>query len=36
MAYPNRKSAVVVMTNSEYVDPGKFTTLVYQTLAQSR
>ena len=34
VTYPNRKSAVVVVTNSEYVDPGKFTTAVYTTLSK--
>jgi serine beta-lactamase-like protein LACTB len=31
--YPRERHGVVVMTNSEWVDPGKFTTLVYTALA---
>lgn len=34
VTYPNRKSALVVMTNSEYVDPGKFSTAVYGALSK--
>lgn len=33
--YPRDKSGVVVMTNCEWVDPGKFTTLIYATLQAS-
>lgn len=31
--YPNRRDAVVVMSNCEYADPGKISTAVYQALA---
>jgi serine beta-lactamase-like protein LACTB, mitochondrial len=31
--YPRQNSAVVVMTNCEWANPGRFTTLVYATLA---
>jgi CubicO group peptidase (beta-lactamase class C family) len=31
--YPGQRSAVVVMTNSEWVEPGKFTTLIYSALS---
>jgi CubicO group peptidase (beta-lactamase class C family) len=32
--YPAKNNAVVVMTNSEWVNPGKFSTLVYGALAK--
>jgi serine beta-lactamase-like protein LACTB len=31
--YPRQRSAVVVMTNSEWVEPGTFTTLIYSALS---
>jgi CubicO group peptidase (beta-lactamase class C family) len=32
--YPSQNNSVVVMTNSEWVDPGKFSTLIYAALAK--
>lgn len=32
--YPSQQSALVVMTNSEWVNPGVFSTLVYRALAK--
>ncbi|MFO0975811.1 MAG: serine hydrolase domain-containing protein [Planctomycetaceae bacterium] len=31
--YPNRRSAVVVMSNCEYADPGKISTAIYEALS---
>ncbi len=32
--YPHRKHGMVLMTNSEYADPGKFTTAVYKAISR--
>ncbi|MBL8813383.1 MAG: beta-lactamase family protein [Planctomycetaceae bacterium] len=31
--YPNRRNAIVVMSNCEYADPGKISTAIYQALS---
>ena len=35
VTYPNQRHGVVVMSNSQNVNPGEFTTAIYAALAQS-
>jgi CubicO group peptidase (beta-lactamase class C family) len=36
VTYPNRKSGVVVMSNSENVNPGQFSTAIYRALSMAK